>query len=657
MIISAVPAQSVHADDLTSKQYLKLSDAQSFEDLSRSTYIFAETGRDLSIQDVASDPDRFFDGLQDILPNYGFTKSRIWMKLNLENSSESVDTWYLHSHINFLQNYDIYLRRTDGRIEHLETHGLDTVFEQRSVEFPELATEFKFQPKEKIELYIVYWSGGSSKISFSIETDVGFAQKSVRQNSKNFVSYGMMTILIIVSLLALLLLRKKVFLDYSIYVIVTLIFLMHSDGTAFQYFWPDSPRFNSYFSIIIGLAFAVVPYNFARTFLRTKLFHPRLDKLMVWIMIITPIIIIPLAFINPQITKKILVMLVLNAIVIGTIAGFIASIKRFKEVRFYLFAWILGVLSAGMMNLRYFTALDVVRDMELDSIRVSIVVDALMMGLGVADRYRQQIKAGRDEQQRALEQAELNLALSNRLSGLEEQYRLVSELAASRDESLQNTIHDLRQPIHALRLNLKSLQMDNVKGGGNGSSGATDKFDETFEYLEGLISNYLQKSVSPQSGDDAVESEYVSTVSELNLSKTLASIHEMFLPDALEKNIEFKYIDTQLESKIEPFALMRIVSNLISNAIKYTPSGKVLLCARKLGDQIRIEVHDTGLGMSDDEFEEALVRDVRLHKDVADGQGIGLSIAHDLAQKNKCKLVRLKRSRSGTSIALILPQM
>ena len=305
---------------MASKQYLKISDAHSFDDLSKSTYIFEEVGRDLSIQDVATNPDRFFEGLQDILPNYGFTKNRVWMKLNLENSSDSVDTWYLHSHINFLQNYDIYLRRTDGQIEHLETHGLDTVFEQRSVEFPELATEFQFQPQEKIELYIVYWSGGSSKVSFSIETADGFAQKSVRQNSKNFVSYGMMTILIIVSLLALLLLRKKVFLDYSIYVIVTLIFLMHSDGTAFQYFWPDNPRFNSYFSIIIGLAFAVVPYNFARTFLRTKLFHPRLDKLMIWIMIITPIIIIPLAFINPQTTKKFLVMLVLMAIVIGTIA-------------------------------------------------------------------------------------------------------------------------------------------------------------------------------------------------------------------------------------------------------------------------------------------------------------------------------------------------
>ena len=101
---------------------------------------------------------------------------------------------------------------------------------------------------------------------------------------------------------------------------------------------------------------------------------------------------------------------------------------------------------------------------------------------------------------------------------------------------------------------------------------------------------------------------------------------------------------------------MRIVSNLISNAIKYTPSGKVLLCARKFGDQIRIEVHDTGLGMSDQEFDLAVQRNVRLHENAAEGHGFGLSIAKSLAEKNGCEIVRLKRSRGGTSIALILPR-
>ena len=107
---------------------------------------------------------------------------------------------------------------------------------------------------------------------------------------------------------------------------------------------------------------------------------------MRWIMIITPFFIIPAALIDPQRTKQILMILVFIAIVIGTYAGFIASLTRFKEVRFYLFAWIFGAISAAVMNLRHFTGMDVGQDMELDSIRVSIVIDAVMMGLGVADK-------------------------------------------------------------------------------------------------------------------------------------------------------------------------------------------------------------------------------------------------------------------------------
>ena len=71
---------------------------------------------------------------------------------------------------------------------------------------------------------------------------------------------------------------------------------------------------------------------------------------------------------------------------------------------------------------------------------------------------------------------------------------------------------------------------------------------------------------------------------------------------------------------------------------------------------IRIEVHDTGIGLSEEDFRLALKREIRLHQNIAEGQGLGLSIVKDLAIKNNCEIVRLKRPRGGTSIALILPQ-
>ena len=65
----------------------------------------------------------------------------------------------------------------------------------------------------------------------------------------------------------------------------------------------------------------------------------------------------------------------------------------------------------------------------------------------------------------------------------------------------------------------------------------------------------------------------------------------------------------------KPFVLMRIVANLVSNAIKYTDKGRVLLGCRRHGDMLRIEVHDTGPGMTPEDFAQAGLRAVRLDRD------------------------------------------
>ncbi len=99
------------------------------------------------------------------------------------------------------------------------------------------------------------------------------------------------------------------------------------------------------------------------------------------------------------------------------------------------------------------------------------------------------------------------------------------------------------------------------------------------------------------------------------------------------------------------------MNNLVSNAIKYTPSGKILLGSRRLPNQLRIELHDTGIGMSEKDFETAKERHVRLEEGLkqADGQGLGLSIAAQLAAQNGYYLYRRKDRKAGTSVVLEIP--
>jgi len=629
---------------------LQANTAQPSEAVSKYLDFYQDPTGSLTIEDILQAPRPQFEALKTSTPHFGFTKNTIWLRASIQNKTPDMDKWYIHVHENFLPDYRVYLQRSNGDLEILESHSPLTNFTDRSIDFPELATALQIAPEEIVTLYIVYSSGGASNISLSLETIQSFTKNSMKKTSKNFISYGMMLIVIATSFLSLVILRKRVFLSYFLYVVVILLFLMHSDGVTFQYFWPHAPRFNNYFSIIIGLAFSIVPYDFARVFLRTKIYHPRLDKFMRFMIIATPVIIIPAAFIEPQQVKRVLMLLATFSILTGTFAGVLASFKRFKEVRFYVMAWFFGAGSAAVMSLRHFTESTIGQHIELDSIRIAIIVDAIMMGLGVADRYSQHLKDRRKADEKNLTQAQQNLQLNDRLYDLEEQYRLATELVQTRDAELKNTVHDLRQPLHALRLNVENLRRHS-----DSENIDTHDVDATFSYLENLIASHLQSSVSAES---PVDTTVTSPDTALSLSAILSSIHEMFEADAVAKGLEFRFVDTRHTCDLEPLVLMRIVTNIISNAIKYTTHGKILMGVRSTAEALRIEVHDTGSGLTAEEFSTVKTRSVRLQNTAKhiEGQGLGLNIAHKLAEAHGLDLFLLPGRANGTSIIIKIPK-
>ena len=616
---------------------------------SHMTY-YEDRERTAQVENLANDKASDFVPLNMIEPDFGYTDSRIWLRAKLKNTSDELTDWRIYVRENFLQNYAVYVERQGGDIERIEEHSPATPFSDRLIDYPELVTPINFEPGEAITLFIAYWSEGSSNAAISFETAESFSKKAVSRTSKNFIFYGMVSLLIAGAILGLVILRLPVFLAYLFYVTLTLIYLMHVDGVTFQYFWPEHPRFNSYFTIIIGTAFVLATYNFARAFLQTKKYEAEADRVLFWMGAVTPFITIPGAFIDPQLTKQIIMPLILLGIIAGTFVGFMAARTRFKQVRFYLFAWMFGIFAAGLMNMRHVFGLDISQDTEFDSIRISMVVDSVMMGLAIGDRYIQTMKSRERETNESLKTAQQNLKLNQRLFDLEERYELATELVLTKDEAFSNTIHDLRQPLHALRLNIQNFAQS-----GEQNDADTDKIGEMFSYLEQLLSAQLDSALAPDEFSDDVKE--VSSEESIDVQKVLESVHEMFLPDAMEKGLSFRFIPSRHTAPMEPFTLIRIMNNLVSNAIKYTPGGKIVMCARRLDKVLRIEVHDTGIGMSAEAFEHAKTRRVRLDEGQAEasGEGLGLSIASDLAEQNGLRLYRSPYRENGTSLILEIP--
>jgi two-component system phosphate regulon sensor histidine kinase PhoR len=96
---------------------------------------------------------------------------------------------------------------------------------------------------------------------------------------------------------------------------------------------------------------------------------------------------------------------------------------------------------------------------------------------------------------------------------------------------------------------------------------------------------------------------------------------------ALQKGVSVRIVETTSTILSNPLLLSTILRNLVSNAIKYTqPGGRILLGCRHVGQSIRIDVYDTGIGIAGDEMPRIFEAFTRLDPARRDGLGVGLFI-------------------------------
>jgi len=582
--------------------------------------------------------------------DFGYTEDAIWLRLRVANDTPDVGDWRLHFRSNFLPEFAAWMRDAEGRVSLLEDQRPDSGFGTRRVAYPELVVAFRLPPGEVATLYVRYTSGGSSNLSFAVRTADGFDALAARQTARNFIFYGMMLLLTVAAFLAGLLTRRAIFGAYGCYACVAMLFVMHADGNSFQYLWPDAPMFNAYASVLLGAGLIVFGANFARMFLRTALLHPVLDRLLLGLIGLALAMVAVTAVGFTQEIKKALVLTAFLSCVLFTVAGLVAARTRFREVRFYVIAWLGAVAASAIMTGRHWLGLEISEEFQFDAMRVVMVTDAVMMGLAIIDSINQMKQAQRRALETALAEARRNLELSRRLGQLEERHALAEALAETSQRRLADTAHDLRQPLMALRLNVQRLLAGTPAGSAPGSAPGPrrEDFEESFAYLEGLVGSELTRHGAMDEGDANTSGHAVDDV--------LAVVAEMFAATAAAKGLGLGHVRSGARSTLPPLVLMRIVSNLVANAIAYTERGRVLIGLRRAGGAWRLEVHDTGPGLSPADFARARARGARLIPGGGgDGAGLGLAIVDRLAREHGLSVTLCPYRRGGTGIAVTLP--
>ena len=196
----------------------------------------------------------------------------------------------------------------------------------------------------------------------------------------------------------------------------------------------------------------------------------------------------------------------------------------------------------------------------------------------------------------ALERA--NATLERRVrERTEELTRLNSELARAKGEADEANLsktrflaaagHDLLQPLNAARLYVTSLVERQI---GGEDARLVGNIDGSLDQIEQLLGALLDIS---RLDAGALKPSLTS----FRASDVLRTLRVEFAPIARAKGLELTFVLSSQPIHSDKTMLLRLLQNLISNAIKYTPRGKVLVGCRRRGKSLRIDVYDTGIGI------------------------------------------------------------
>ncbi len=241
-----------------------------------------------------------------------------------------------------------------------------------------------------------------------------------------------------------------------------------------------------------------------------------------------------------------------------------------------------------------------------------------------------------------------------------ERERSMNELAAARDSALEANLaktrflaaasHDLRQPIQATGLFHHALKRTGLN---EEQQFLHDLLGKSVRNLGDLLNSLLDISKLDAGA-------VVPSFEAVGLQALFQTLDTEFWPLAKEKSLRLRFYYSKNDVFVlsDPKLLSSLLGNLISNAIKYTLSGNVLVSVRQRKGQALIQVWDTGIGIANEHINDIFKEYLQLgnpERDRNKGLGLGLAIVKSLARLMNSEVSVRSELGRGSVFELCLP--
>lgn len=240
--------------------------------------------------------------------------------------------------------------------------------------------------------------------------------------------------------------------------------------------------------------------------------------------------------------------------------------------------------------------------------------------------------------------AELEARVGERTRALSAANEALAKADAEKTRFLAAASHDLLQPLHAARLFSAALARDLS----DAQRPVLDRLDRSIGSAESLLRALLDISRLDAGGVTPDRQP-------VQLRPLLAELVETMAPLARERDLDLRLGRGDAMIETDPGLLRSIVQNFLSNAIRYTARGGIVVAARRRGSSARIDVIDTGPGIPEDKRTAIFREFERLPNAAEGGVGLGLAIVERTARVLGATVTLASRPGHGSRFSVALP--
>ena len=566
------------------------------------------------------------------------TPGNYWAVFAVRNATEAPGEWVVDLRRPHLLELDVWVDRGAGPAAVLSL-GPDPAFAERALPSRYHGFPLALDAGEEATVVVGYRSFATGWLAPRIGGSESVVRALAREDGLNAFVNGVLVAMMAFAGVMLPVIGRRVGLAFIAYAGAGFLFIAHADGYLLALLAPLSRVSADLFGLLFALLLPLTGFGLARTLFDTRRTQPGADRLYRVLLgaVGVAVVLLPFGY-EYDLYRGLSYLAVVASALAHPLIGIVALRQGQAGARPFLVGSPLIVGSLLYSALAHAVPGRFSVERTLDVGQITLIVEMGAFALTVLVRTLNLRRERDAAAHQAMTEANARLLLIEALGDSERRYERTTAQAEQAHAKLATIGHDIRQPLLSLRTTLDRL--------GDVPDVADRRMREAFAYMETLAREAGQRD---EGAADATPDEAES----FEIDVVLENAVGMFRHEADERGIALRYEPSGARVTARAIPLMRIVNNLVANAVRHSEGREVRVGTVAGVRSHRLEVLDDGVGM--DAATLARVQDRGVKGEGSAGDGLGLAIVRELAERAGMEVELASTPGRGTAARLTLP--